>query len=932
MKKTNMLFVKQIGVAALLLFVATNFVTAKSTAKVSADADAAAPGTIEDASNASLAKVIALDKKLKIKDDQIVIYYVRPDKLYDNWALWIWAVPGGSGDALWSHSQKWTVKNGIGYMVFPVDGGKYGVKPISSEGKVGLIVRQKSGWTKDCEDDRVFDTTVSKKIVIYSGDPNTYAVKEYQPQIMSAVLSSENTISLVFSGKYGLATDGSASGFVVSDETGKSYAITDVINAETETHEENFAKKVTVTLAENIPLTRTLTISHPAFESSKTVDNTALAITLAEKTVPALDETLGASYDRATKSVTVKLWAPTSSAVQVNFYKDARAVKADYTKELSYDSATGVWTATFSDVDPNGLFYDFTVHNAKGTKTVLDPYAKSMAAYQNDGSAGRGAVVDMDSARANPVGGMSEPYVKLVQREDAVVYEMSVRDFTISPDSDVKGMPGTYTAFIEKIPYLKKLGVTHVQLMPVLNFYYGDETKKTYEDKGTTGGNNYNWGYDPHNYFTPEGWYATDAADPYCRVAELRTLINECHKAGIGVILDVVYNHMAGPQFLDDIVPGYYFRRTAKGGYTSASGCGNDTATEHAMMHRLVADSVAYWVKNYKVDGFRFDLMGLMESSCVLDAYHRAAAINPNELFIGEGWKMYNGPKTTVGMDQNYVSKTDSISVFNDEFRDAIKAGGFNETGKGFITGVCSSTQRLFSNCIGQPATNYKADNPGDNVQYIVCHDGMTLHDAIANNVKLDETIPEQKAELIARIKLGNFFVLTSQGIPFLHGGQERGRTKPNVTNAKNETVGKFVRNSYDSSDNINQIVWALDDDYRALLSYTTDLIALRKALPVLRMDDANSISANTKLLVAEGEDPLVLAYQITQGSSVYYICVNASKNNAVVKIDGVSKMRTVLADGKTASAQGIKEPVGVTVSESSIVLNPLTAAVIKVE
>src|SRR5574344_269394 len=266
MKKTNMLFAKQIGVATLLLFVATNFVTAKSKVKVSADADSAAPGTIEDASNASLAKVIALDKKLKVKDDQLVVYYVRPDKTYDDWALWIWAVPGGSGDALWPHSQKWTVKNGIGYMMFPVDRGKFGVKPSSSEGKVGLIVRQKGGWTKDCKDDRVFDTTVSKKIVIYSGDPNTYAVKEYQPQFMSAVLSSENTISLVLSGKFGLDTDGGASGFVVTDETGKTYTVTDVINAETETHEDNFAKKIIVTVGEKVPLKNTLTISNPVFE------------------------------------------------------------------------------------------------------------------------------------------------------------------------------------------------------------------------------------------------------------------------------------------------------------------------------------------------------------------------------------------------------------------------------------------------------------------------------------------------------------------------------------------------------------------------------------------------------------------------------------------------------------------------------------------
>jgi len=924
-------------IAATLLFVlggcASTGTKGSSSAKaVSADADSAAPGAIENAAKAGLKDVIDLDAKLKIGDDQLVVYYVRPDKNYDIWALWIWAAPGGAGDALWPHSQQWTVKNGVGYMVFPLDGGKFGTKPVSTDGKVGLIVRQKSDWIKDCNDDRIFDTNVSKRIVIFSGDQNTYAVKAYQPSFMNATLTAQNVVSLALSGKYGLDTNGGASGFKVTDETGKEYQITDVINTDTQDHAENFAKNVTVTLAENVPLTKTLTISNPVFESSKTVDGTALAITLAENTVPAAGETLGAVYNKAGKSVTVKIWAPTSSAATLNLYKVDSAKTADYTKEMTFDEKTGVWSAVFNTVDPNGLFYDITLHNSKGTRTVLDPYARSMAAYRNDGSAGRGAIVDLDSAKANPAGGMSAPYVKLVHHQDAVIYEMSVRDMTISPDSGVKAQPGTYNAFVEKIPYLKKLGVTHVQLMPVVNFYYTDETKKDYEGKGTTGGNNYNWGYDPHNYFTPEGWYSTNAADPYSRVAELRNLINECHKAGIGVLLDVVYNHMAGTQFLDDIVPGYYFRRSAKGGFTSASGCGNDTATERLMMHRLVGDSVEYWVKNYKVDGFRFDLMGLMESSSVIDAYNRAAAINPSTLFVGEGWKMYNGAKGTVGMDQNYVSKTDNVAVFNDEFRDAIKAGGYNEKGKGFITGACSSTKRLFSNILGQPVANYKADSPADNVQYEVCHDGLTLHDAIANNANLDETVPEQKAELIARIKLGNFFVLTSQGIAFLHGGQERGRTKPNVTNVKNETIGKFVRNSYDSSDNINQIVWKLDGDYEGLLSYTSDLIALRKAVPAFRMTDAKTVTANTALLTPDTEDPLVIAYQITDGKTVYYVMVNATKADASLKIDASLKNRKVLADSVKASAAGIANPTNVSISGDSIVLKPLTAAVIKAE
>lgn len=914
-----------------LILAALMFTGCASSSKSVSKEVSVEPGTIENAANPNLPAVLSLNEKLAPSDDEIVIYYVRPDKSYDEWSLWTWAVPGGDGNNMWKYSQKWSVEDGIAYMRFKTDGSSSGgFKPASEEGKIGLIVRKNEAWVKDGEDDRIFDINVCKSIVIYSNDQNTYAVQPYEPKFDSAVLSKQNQITLKFSGRYGLDKDGGASGFSVKDSSGKEYVIADVINADSQSHEFNYAKRAIVTLGENVPLSKTLYIDNPVFESKAQVDNTALAIEMSEKTVPSADVELGAVY--SDKSVTVRLWAPTSSKVSVNFYKKDRAKSPDYTQEMSFDEKTGLWQTTFNKVDPDGFFYDFTVTNTKGSRTCLDPYAKSMAAYRNDGSTGRGAVINFKSAKANPAGGMTAPYVKLTNREDAVIYEISVRDFTISPDANVKAAPGTYAAFVEKIPYLKSLGITHVQLMPVVNFYYGDETNRKYEAGGNTNGNNYNWGYDPHNYFTPEGWYSTDAADPYKRISELKNLINECHKSGIGVILDVVYNHMAGTQFLDDIVPGYYFRRNVKGGFTSASGCGNDTATERLMMKRLVDDSIEYWVKEYKVDGFRFDLAGLMESSSVIDGYKRAAAINPDTLFIGEGWKMYNGPRETVGLTQDYMTKTNAVAVFNDEFRDAIKSGGFNETGTGFITGRCSSPARLFSNICAVPKVNYKADDPQDSVQYLACHDGLTLHDVIANNMKLSDSDPVQKEEIIARLKLGNFILFTSQGIPFLHGGQERGRTKPNVSKQKNETIGNFVRNSYDSTDTINQFVWKLDKDYEGLLKYTQDMIALRKNTAAFRLTEANTIASSVTRLATDENNWLLMAYTIKQGSEVYIVCINASKESATVPVAGNFAKLTVLADKNGASLQGISSPQGLVLEGSNIVLNPLTAAVIKAE
>ena len=472
------------------------------------------------------------------------------------------------------------------------------------------------------------------------------------------------------------------------------------------------------------------------------------------------------------------------------------------------------------------------------------------------------------------------------------------------------------------------MGITHVQLLPVLNFYFGNENDKNYEDAGTVGNNNYNWGYDPHNYFTPEGWYASDANDPYCRVRELRELIDECHKAGLGVILDVVYNHMATTQFLDDIVPGYYFRTDVKGAFKSASGCGNDTASERSMMKKIIVDSTSYWVKNFKADGFRFDLMGLMEASTVTDSYAACSKINPSVLFVGEGWKMYNGERGTVGMDQNYMTKTNCVSVFNDEFRDLMKAGGFNETGRGFITKKSTDETRLFANVTGSPLSNYRADDPGDSLNYLSCHDGLTLHDCIVHNLHLDEN--RDRAEIISRLKLGNFIVLTSQGLSFLHGGQERGRTKPNVKGSKNESIGAFVRNSYDSSDNINQIVWTLDKDYEELREYTAGLIKLRKTFGIFRTGDAKKIKKNFTNLEIGDTFGQVFGYTVKDGKNRWFIIINA--RNEEVKINaGVSVNNgVILVDKKSSDVEGIKNPQGVRLSENEVILDALTATVIR--
>lgn len=886
-------------------------------------AETVTAGTFDDASPKDMAQVLAVDSKLNPSDNEFVVYYYRKDHSYKKWALWIWANPGGDGQANFQYTQNWLEMDGVAYMRLKLDGSSTGGAKISApDGGLGMIVRQKESWSKDGKDDRLWNINTSKRVAIFSGDGATYAASQYRPSITDAQFTGTKEIAVKLSGRYALDPSGGPSGFVVKNSSGEECPITKVFNSQSPKDlSQNFTKNLTIQLGREVGVADKITLSNEVFLAPANVSLTKLSVQIADSMTPPMDEELGCIYSDG--KALFKLWAPTASAAKVNLYSDANSKTPTSTFDMTFDGKTGLWTLSTEAGD--ATFYDYTLTNSKGTVTVLDPYAKSMSENRGDGSIGRAAIIDLKSERA---GTPNRDYIKLNQREDAIIYEISVRDFTISVDSGVSAMKGTYKAFIEKLPYLKDLGITHVQLMPVLNFFFNNEANKSYENSGTVGGNNYNWGYDPHNYFTPEGWFATNSADPYTRIKELRELVDACHKAGLGVLLDVVFNHMATTQFLDDIVPGYYFRTNDNGSFKANSGCGNDTATERKMMKKIVVDSCRHWVENYGVDGFRFDLMGLMEAGSVEAAYSACAKLNKSALFEGEGWKMYNGASGTVGMDQNYMIKTNNVAVFNDEFRDLIKAGGFNETGRGLITKKETDSDRFFSNMTGTPLSNYHADDPGDNLNYLVCHDGLTLHDAIVNNLSLDEK--DDRDEIISRLKLGNFITLTSQGIAFLHGGQERGRTKPNLKGSKNESVGKFVRNSYDSSDNINEFRWTIDSDYQELLDYTKGLIALRRGLSALRLGDAKKIAKSAKSLDTKDPSGLVMAFTIKDGKDKIVIAINAKletvRINAGAKTDGA----IILADKKSVNLNGIMNPAGVEVSGKSITLDPLTATIVR--
>ncbi|MBO4704979.1 MAG: pullulanase [Spirochaetaceae bacterium] len=662
----------------------------------------------------------------------------------------------------------------------------------------------------------------------------------------------------------------------------------------------------------------------------------------AEKIIPDDKTKLGIQFTE-NKTIVFRIWSPAAFFVKIQFYKDWKSSKPDMTQPCEYDSKSGVWSYEHkcgSQID--GWFYEYIVDTGDGEKVCLDPYAVSMAVFLNDGTPGRAAVVNIHSDKAKPDEWRDRHECAgnsvnsgICRGTDAIVYEVSVRDATIKPD----GRGGTYTALIDKLDYFAELGVTHIQLMPVLKFYNTDETNKSYEADGTTKNNNYNWGYDPQSWFTPEGWFSEAPENPYMRIKELRSLVAAAHQKGLRVILDVVYNHISRTSLLDDIVPGYYFRLDNDGNYLNGSCCGNDTASEHAMMRRLIIDSATFFVKEYGVDGFRFDIMGLIDSETMLNCFEECRKIKEDMLFIGEGWKLYTGAKDTVGMDQNYMTKTDDIAVFNDEFRDLCKGGGFNERMPAFLNGgqfESEQIENLFYNCTGRPQTNYTADNPADSVLYIACHDGLTLHDSIVLNTDTDESTEEGQLEVLRRLKLSNALLLTSQGIAFIHAGQELGRSKalPERKEGVPETEGLFVKNSYQSSDLINRIHWQPENNaektYSCLIPYTRGLISLRKAHKVFRMKTQADIERAARFIQTL-ELQQVLFYSLDDGDFIWYLAFNASKNDVklTLPLSQSEQKADVFADADTASSSPLYQE---DVSACKLFVERLSAKVIRVK
>ncbi|WP_454190999.1 S-layer homology domain-containing protein [Paenibacillus sp. Marseille-Q7038] len=821
--------------------------------------------------------------------------------------------------------------------------------------KVGFLIVNRETGQKDGGDKMVYVDNLSvNEVWVKKGSDKVYPQEpEITTELLSAKVTSESQIRLHFSGTKGLSDEQLLNEIIVKDrndelvQVNKAEIVSDRI--------VNLAAEVTM---DKLPVTITYAeIAVTSVTDYKMID--------AEYSYDGND--LGASY--APEKVTFKIWSPTASSVTLNVYDKDDSTNRIGSKPLTLGEK-GVWEAEvqpseMNTTDLKGYFYQYEVVNNGESRKVLDPYAKSMAVFQvgTNGNAGpdgdtvgKAAIVNLEGT--NPQGYDYATIDGYKKREDAVIYELHVRDFTSDPSiegelGDTRW--GSYAAVKQKLNYIKSLGVTHVQLLPIMAWYYGDETKMDERELTYSAKNNeYNWGYDPHHYFSPDGAYSEDPTNPELRIRETKEMIDAIHDAGMGVVLDVVYTHMAKAEFLNDIVPNYYAWQEETGSFVG--GFGNNLATNHAMAEKLMIDSVKYWFEEYKIDGMRFDMMGDATYRSIQKAYDAAAALNPNALFIGEGWRTFSGALAEPslagqGADQDWMDQTDDVGVFSDEIRNELKSGFGSEGEPRFLTGGARDIELILSNIKGQPS-NTPADDPGDMVQYIEAHDNLPLYDVIAQSIKKNPAIPENDVEIHQRIRLGNLMILTSQGTAFLHAGQEYGRTKQwfgtgvpeqkyhAFEDEEGEVFGYFIHDSYDSSDAINKFDWSKATDSNqypvnnVTRKYTEGLIQLRKSTNAFRLGDKELVDRNISLIAAPeiNKNDLIIAYknQSTDQTGDFYVFLNADLSERTLTLPVDLTKGKVVVDQDEAGISQIQNPTGYVLKKDSITLEPLTAVIIQ--
>ena len=778
----------------------------------------------------------------------LIVHYKRNAPTnYGDWGLWLWALKGSASlPAAVVTPFSSSVLDDKGYALIDT------LVPISAGvTQLGLIPRLKSGWTKDVDQDRAvnLDENHFAEIWIQQGDAYLYRNNSFSmpAEIWGASIETFRTIKVVLSKANGTAGPGFSLAGVGAPSIISAEKIKDTNGGTSYSN-----KQWLLTTSADIPLGAQLTLNHTDPDPARTFGSrplVAAGVFTSQDFIDAYTYTgddLGATYTSA--KTDFRVWAPTASQVELVTYASASAGVETATATPMIQSEKGTWTASLSG-DKNGQIYNYRVTVGGNTEEAVDPYARSVTLNGN-----RGVVLDL--SKTNPVGWNTQAKPAFSGKPtDAVMYELHVRDASMDSSSGVAqanrgkflglAQLGTSVKVGAKsgttgLSYFKELGVTHIQLLPFYDYASGGS-----EDSPT-----FNWGYDPKNYNSPEGQYSSDPSNPVLRVKELKTAVQAIHKAGLRVTMDVVYGHVASATEFSEqlIVPGYWFRRDANGNLTNGSGCGNDVATERPMVRKFIVDSMKYWTREYKLDGFRIDQMGLWDVNTLNAVRAGVSSVEPKATIIGEGWSM--GP--SIGQAQGTQSQLlnmPGLGAFNDGIRNAVKGSPDGTSDGGYVNGNPGGTiGALKAGIIGHTSSNtvivpWLTLDAGQSVNYAEAHDNMTLFDKLfaVNNQTSRSAVAKQDRQIAS-------LILLAEGTPFIQAGQEFLRSKEGEAN------------SYNLSDSINSLKWGQRVTESTTVNYYKGLIALRKAHPAFRMNTPAAITANLKFLNAPSD---VLEYSI---------------------------------------------------------------------
>jgi len=611
---------------------------------------------------------------------------------------------------------------------------------------------------------------------------------------------------------------------------------------------------------------------------------------------------LGAKWNK--DETVFRVWAPTAEKVLVNLYKSGDPDAEDLLEQIIMDcDVNGSWVAKKAG-DLDGVYYTYSVWHDGNEKEATDPYAKTTGV-----NGVRSMVIDME--RTNPIGWESDrdPHEHNCIT-DAIIYELHVRDLSVDENSGIQNK-GKFLGIVEagtKTPsghatgldYMKELGITHLHLLPVNDYGVIDEN---HLEEGV-----FNWGYAPVNYNVPEGSYSTDPFHGEVRVKEMKQMVQTLHQNGISVILDVVYNHVLdAEQFcFNKIVPGYFCRMDEKGRYSDGSGCGNDVATERSMVKKYIVDSVSYWADEYHIDGFRFDLVGLIDIETINALVEEVHKKHPNVIFYGEGWTMPTGV-TKEGYfmaTQLNSAHTPEFAYFSDTLRDGLKGRVFYADSKGYVTGADDVTEVIESCLLGQPDW---CKTPSQTINYGSCHDNYTLMDKIA------QSIPDaSREEWISSNNLSAAICMLSQGVAFMHAGEEMLRTKI-------DKQGNYVENSYDAPDYVNKINWNVLDEavYQKNIAYYKGLIEIRKKYASLRYMTAGEVNQHVKLVKPQEKNVIVVHIKDDEKKEELILLFNP--NREAVNVQVPEGNWNILVKEEVADVNSLEKLLGDVVSVAPI-------------